>query len=248
MLANFDLNHLLTFPVKENEDRKQFLIGILVYLAAFIIPIIPLILITGYTVRIMRQVLAGEQPRMVAWDDWGGMLTDGARLFGLRLVFLLPLFILLCPLMGLSFGLPFIMENADRYPDWIALLFPLFMGLVFLLIVPFSIILSVILPAAEAHVVEKNEFNAGFRVREWWAILRANLGGFLLALAISYAISLALTLIMQFAMLTLVLACLLPFALPAIGMYMMLVMYTVFAQAYKEGRDRVVGQAAVVPA
>ena len=33
MLSNFDLNHLLTFPLKETESRKQFLIGMLIYLA-----------------------------------------------------------------------------------------------------------------------------------------------------------------------------------------------------------------------
>lgn len=248
MLTNFDLNHLLTFPVKEAEARKQYLIGVLVYLAAFIIPILPVILATGYMMRIMRQVLRGEQPRMVPWDDWSEMLTDGARLFGVRLVFLLPLFLLLCPLMGISFALPFIMENANRYPEWIALLFPLLMGAFMLLLMPLSILLGVILPVAEVHVTEKGEFAAGFRFREWWPIFRANLGGFLLALAISYAISFALTLLMQFVMLTLVLICLLPFLLPAIGMYMMLVMYSVFAQAYKEGRDRLGAQSTVEPA
>jgi hypothetical protein len=38
MLANFDLNHLLTFPIKDDQARKQFLIGTLVYLAGFIVP------------------------------------------------------------------------------------------------------------------------------------------------------------------------------------------------------------------
>jgi hypothetical protein len=248
MLANFDLNHLLTFPIKETGARQNFLIGALVYLSAFFIPILPVILVTGYLMRILRQVLRGEQPHMVAWDEWSEMFTDGAKLFGVRLVFLLPLFLLLCPLMGLSFAFPFLLENTDRVPEWIALLFPLLMGAFFLLIMPLSIVLGLILPVAEIHVTEKGEFAAGFRFHEWWPIFRANLGGFLLALAISYAISFALTLIVQFAMLTLVLICLLPLILPAIGMYMMLVMYTAFAQAYQEGRNRLAAQSILVPA
>lgn len=238
MLSNFDLNHLLTFPIKEAEARKQFLIGALVYLAAFIIPIIPVIVVTGYLMRIMRQVLKGEQPRMVEWDEWGEMFTDGARLFGVRLVFLLPIFLLLCPLMGVNFVLPFIIENAGQNADWIAIIFPLFLGVFFLLFIPLSLVISVILPVAEVHVTDKAEFAAGFRVREWWAILRSNWSGFLLALAVSYAASFALTIIMQFAMLTLVLICLLPFILPAIGLYVALVMYTAFAQAYKVGKEK----------
>jgi hypothetical protein len=248
MLANFDLNHLLTFPIKEADARKHFLTGALVYLAAFIIPLIPIIFVTGYMMRIMRQVLGGEQPHMVAWDDWSGMFEDGVKLFGIRLVFLIPVFLFLCPLMGLSFGMPFILENADRYPNWIALIFPLLMGLFFLIFIPFSIVLGVILPVAEVHVADKGEFAAGFRIREWWPVFRANLGGFLLALGITYAITFGLGLIVQFAMFTLVLACLLPFILPALGMYTMLVMYPVFAQAYKEGRDRLAAGPVPAPA
>ena len=238
MLANFDLNHLLTFPFKESEDRKQFLIGALVYLSSFIIPLVPLILITGYAARIIRQVLDGEQPRMVAWDDWGGMFTDGARIFGVRLVLMLPFFLLMCPVMGLSFALPFLMENASGDLGWLVVLIPLFISGVVLILVPVMLIASIVLPAAEVHVVEKNEFAAAFRVRDWWPVFRANLGGFLLALAITYAISFAMTIIMQFTMLTVVLACLLPILLPVTGVYMMLVLYAAFAQAYKAGFDR----------
>lgn len=48
MLANYDLMHLLTFPIKDDVVRKQFLIGTLVYLAGFIVPILPLFFVTGF--------------------------------------------------------------------------------------------------------------------------------------------------------------------------------------------------------
>lgn len=242
MLANFDLNQLLTFPIKEAEDRKQFLIGVLVYLASFIVPIIPLILVTGYAARLIRQVLAGEQPRMVPWDDWGAMLTDGLRIFGVRMVLVLPLLLLMGPLMVLSFALPFLIDNTSSDLGWLAVLIPILIAGVFMILVPIMLIASFILPAAEIHVIEQNEFGAAFRIREWWPVFRANLGGFLLALAITYAVSFALTIFMQFAMLTVVLICLLPFLLPVTGVYMMLVLYAAFAQAYKAGLDRLTTQ------
>jgi hypothetical protein len=175
---------------------------------------------------------------MVAWDVWTEMLIDGARLFGVRLVIMLPIFLFMCPLMGISIALPFMMENAGRNAEWIAVLFPVAFGGFFLLLMPLSILASIILPAAEVHVADKREFAAAFRVREWWAIFRANWSGFLLALAIAYAVSFALTIIVQFAMFTVVLICLLPFVLPAIAMYISLVMYTAFAQAYKTGQEK----------
>ena len=247
MLANFDLNYLLTFPMKDAQARKQFLIGMLLYLAAFIVPIIPTLFVTGYMMRIIRQILNGEQPRMTDWDEWGEMFTDGARLFGVSLVFMLPLFILFCPLIGLSIAFPFILENTSRNADWIVILFPLLVGGIFLILMPLSIGISLFLPVAEVHVTDKGEFGAAFRVREWWEIFRANWGGFLLALAIAYGISFALSIIVQFAMFTIVLICLLPFVLPGIWMYMSLIMYATFAQAYKGGQERLAKQPVVAP-
>jgi hypothetical protein len=238
MLSNFDLNHLLTFPVKDAEARKQFLIGTLVYLAAFIIPVIPVLLATGYMMRIMRQILGGEQPRMIEWNEWGEMFVDGARLLFVRLVYMLPFFLLLCPLIGINIALPFILENAGNNADWIIVLFPIVFGGFFLVFIPLMLILSVLLPAAEVHVTDKVEFAAAFRMREWWPIFRTNWSGFLLALAIAYGISFVLTILVQFAMFTIVLICVLPFILPGIAMYVSLVMYAAFAQAYKEGKER----------
>jgi hypothetical protein len=247
MLSNFDLNHLLTFPVKEAGARKQFLIGTLVYLAAFIVPIIPVLFATGYMMRIMRQVLKGEQPRMVDWDEWGEMFTDGARLFGVRLVYALPIFLLLCPLMGFNFALPFILENAGNDADWIVILFPILFGGFFLVFIPFMLAFSILIPAAEVHVTDRVEFAAAFRVREWWGIFRANWVGFLLAFVIVYGISFVLTLIIQFAMITIVLICALPIIMPGVAMYLSVVTYAAFAQAYKDGRDKL-QSASIVPA
>jgi len=237
MQSNFDLNHLLTFPIIDAEARKQFLIGTRVYLAGFIIPIIPLFFATGYMMRMMRQVLRGEQAHMVAWDDWENMFIDGARLFGVRLVYMLPFFLFLCPMMGLNIALPIILDNANN-ADWILILLPIIWGGFFLIFIPFMIAASILLPVAEVHVTDKVEFAAAFRVREWWTIFRANWGGFLLAIAIAYGISFALSIAIQFAMITIVLICVLPIVMPGIAMYTSMVMYTAFAQAYKEGRDR----------
>jgi hypothetical protein len=66
VLSNFNIEHILTFPFKETEDQKNFLIGALVYFAGFIIPILPLIFVMGYIARIMRQVFNGETPHMPA--------------------------------------------------------------------------------------------------------------------------------------------------------------------------------------
>ena len=73
MFFGINLNQALSFPFQDSDSRKHFLIGCLVSLAAFIIPILPFLMLYGYAVRIVRQVLNNESPRMVPWEDWTGM-------------------------------------------------------------------------------------------------------------------------------------------------------------------------------
>jgi hypothetical protein len=239
VISNLNIEHILTFPFKETESRKNFLIGTLIYLASFVIPILPLILVMGYIARIMRQVFNGEEPRMPAWDNWESMLKDGVYLFSVRLVYMIPLFAVMIPFfIGFWFLPLWLSSNSGMGDEFTALLFPL-MGLFMLVFIPLSLALSLIVPAAEVHTIAHNDFAAGFRVREWWPIFRANWGGFIVAYLVSMVAGFALTLIVQIAMVTIVLICILPIVMPAISMYITLVMYTAFANAYKDGKDRI---------
>jgi hypothetical protein len=243
MLSNFNIEQILTFPFKETESRKNFLIAALVYFASFIVPILPLILIMGYTARIMRQVFNGDAPHMPAWDDWESMLKDGLVLFGVRVVYMLPLFIILFPLFFGMMFLPIWLNSSNGSSDALILLPFLFFGIMMMVIFPISLALGILLPAAEAHTIINGDFVAGFRIREWWSIFRANWVGFLLAYLISMIASIALTFIIQIAMITIVLICVLPFIMPAVTAYLTFVMYAAFAQAYKDGKSRLTQQA-----
>src|SRR5690606_27638651 len=96
------------FPLKDAEARKHFLIATLVVFVSFIIPIVPYLALLGYAALIAQQVLRGETPRMIPWEDWGGMLTNGLKLFGARLIYSLPIILLVAPIMIVSFVLPFV--------------------------------------------------------------------------------------------------------------------------------------------
>ena len=238
MIGNIDLSKLFLFPIKDNEARRNFIITSLVYLASFIIPILPLIAIMGYTARIMRQVVNGEEPHMTVWDDWESLLKDGLYLFGVRMIYMLPLFVIVLPL---SFGMSFLplwmgsnQGSADQFIGIYFLLFAVVMTVTF----PISLALGIMLPAAETHTIVNNDFAAGFRVREWWAIFRANWTGFLLAYIIALVASMILSSVVGIAMITIVLICLLPFIMPAISAYLTLVMYAAFAHAYKDGQTK----------
>jgi hypothetical protein len=239
MFSGIDLSQILLFPVKDSESRKYFLIGCAVALAGFIIPIIPYLFLFGYAAQVARQVFKGESPRMFAWNDWGTLFQDGAKIFGVRIVYTLPILILAIPMMIAGIAMPIIMNNVNSSElETVMAVFVLVMLLFGCLLTILSLPLGLIIPVAEMHTVDKNEFAAGFRFREWWGIFRANLGGFILTFVIIYAASMVLTIVMQILIATLILACLLPFFIPALTTYITLVMYAMIAQAYKVGRDK----------
>jgi len=239
MFFGIDINQIFTFPFKDAESRKYFLIGCLIALAGFVIPLLPYFVLYGYSVRIAKQVVNGEAPHMIPWDDWEGMFKDGAKMFGIRIIYSLPIFIIMVPLFITMFAMPVFMSNANssELDTFFSIYMLIFFGSMCLMI-PVSLPLAVIIPAAEIYVVDKNEFAAGFRIREWWAILRANISGFIAAFAIYYISTMVLGIALQVVVATLIFACLLPFVLPAIVMYSLIIMYTTIAQAYKVGKEK----------
>lgn len=247
MLFGYDLNHLFLFPLQDNDARKHFLIGCLVYLAGFIIPIVPWIAAAGYCAILIRQVLNDEKPHLVPWDNWELLLRDGARLLGIRLIYALPLLVLMLPMFFIFVVtplFPIFMQNNNSQEVGTAyvLLMLLSLGLMFL-VMPISLVVGLIAPAAEIHMIAKDDFGAGFRVQEWWPIFKKNWGGFAVALAILYGITMVVSIAMQFLIFSLVFICLLPVLIGGLSMYSAIVQYTAFAQAYREGRQKLLLEA-----
>lgn len=239
MFFGFDLKEILMFPFKDQESRKYFLIGCLVALAAFFIPILPYLVLFGYAVRIARQVMNNESPRMVAWDDWSGMVKDGVKVFGIRLILVSPILILLIPLIISSIAFPIVLNSVNSSEiETVTTVFSLLIFASICCIVPLSIPLGLIIPGAEMHVIEKDDFMAGLRFKEWLPIFRANLSGFIAALAITYVVSIVVSLVIQILGATLILACLVPFLLLAMTLHLTILMFVLGAQAYKVGKEK----------
>ena len=234
----------LLFPVRDAESRKQFLIACAVMFAAFVIPILPAILLMGYSAKIMRQIIEEKKaPSMPAWQgsDWSEMLVDGLRLYGAQLVLMLPLILLMGGamifIMSGAVGFSALSENNGGTFESIGmLLFTmgfLFMGLFSVLSLPYGVVISAALP----HVAIKRSFEAAFQVNEWVPIFRKALGQFILGYVLVMAASFVIAFIMQIAIMTLILICIVPLLMIPYAAYQMLIMNTVFAQAYLVGQE-----------
>ncbi|MEW6402463.1 MAG: DUF4013 domain-containing protein [Chloroflexota bacterium] len=238
-----DFQSILLFPVRDEFARKQFIIAALVMLTGMIIPLIPMIILMGYGARIMRQVIdEDKEPTMLEWqgNDWGQLLQEGARLFAIRLIFILPVFLF----MGCGFAFfmssPILFASSDSGDPSPFGFITMAIGMgIFLLTMLLSLPLGVIIGAAESHVVTKQSFQAGLQFREWWPIFRAGLGQFVGAYLLALAISFILSFVMQIAMITIILICLMPFFLFGFSAYISLVLNALFARAYAVGRKAV---------
>ena len=239
-----NIQEILLFPVRDAEARKQFLFACLIVLVGFIIPILPTLVLTGYSVKIMRQVMEERKnPSMpdMGSSDWSEMLIDGLRLWGTQIVMALPLLLVMgCALVSIMGGGIWMAIASEENVDALAAVGILFFFLGFGIMMLFSVLslpYGVIITAAGPHVVTKRSFAAAFQFKDWWEVFRNGLAQFLLSYVILMVLSFVFVFVMQFAMLTIVLICLVPFILVPFTAYFTLVTNTLYAQAYLAGKD-----------
>lgn len=239
-----NVQEILLFPVRDSESRRQFLLTCLVALAGFIVPILPMLVLMGYSVKTMRQIMEERKnPSMPVWQtsDWSEMMMEGLRLYGVNLVFTLPLFLLLgiglISVMGGAMSMVIsINQNANSFAP-VGMSF-FFIGIIFFMIFTFlSIPLAILLGAAGPHAVANRSFAAAFQFKDWWQIFRKGLGHFLLGYAVAFAISFVFMFVMQIAYFTIILICVIPFIMVPYIAYIMLITNAFYAQAYALGSD-----------
>jgi len=239
-----NLQETLFFPFQDTQARKQFLFASLVMLVGFIIPIIPMLILTGYSAKIMRQIIEERKaPSMPDWQesDWSEMLLDGLRVYGARFVLMLPVMIV----MGIAFfsmisgGIAASISISDNGQSLAPVGIPFFLagfGIMMLFSIvsfPYSVIVSTVAP----HVATTRSFAAAFQFKDWWNIFRKALGQFILAFVLTMAVSWVLMFVFQFIMMTIILICIVPFLIIPYTAYAVLLQNALYAQAYVTGLD-----------
>lgn len=236
----------LAFPFRGKTGQNRFLIGALVALSSSMIPILPLILIAGYCAQIMRRVIREDgRPEMPAWEAWDRLLLDGLKLTAVGLILSLPLMLVAFGGWGLYMlsTVPMMMLGENTDPDSALFFAPMFLGMIAMFVsaglsMVLSVALGLFMPPALAHVVAQDSFGAAFRVREWWRVFRANLSGFLLSTVILFGLWMVFMFLVQILYVTVCLCCLIPVIMGPAGFYLALVGYTLYAQAYRTGLER----------
>lgn len=155
------LGEALRFPIEGDDGLKNILIGGLLVIFGFLL--IPIFLVQGYTVRVLRVAVdGGEEPP--SFDEWGEMLVDGLKLFIIAIAYFLVPMVLFLVSMFAFVGIASV-SSAGGEPAPGALAGA---GIVGLLLISVSMLLFVVasylLPAAAANFARTDEFGAAFDV------------------------------------------------------------------------------------
>lgn len=159
----------LRYPWQDGDGVEALLVGGVLSLFGFLL--IPAVLVWGYTLRVVRVVVAGERTEapqtererpVPEWTDWGDLFVDGLRVFVVSLVYLLvPVFLLAVTVVA------FFIPLAEPVPGWVSLL-AVAIGL---LTIPLLLLAWYALPAALAAVAVTGHTGAAFSGREVWPVL-----------------------------------------------------------------------------
>jgi hypothetical protein len=243
------IRKVFSFPFADPHWKSKLLIGMGILFASFIIPILPGLVIYGYFYQIMQQIIVrSEEPTLPEWKDWGKLLGDGFRLFGVTFIYSLPLSILYFAgilVYGLMiFSIPW-MENTGVEGGTVALIMIGIMSFFFLIVLLgmlFSFVLSVILPLAWCQTISAGSFKGGFEIGKYWNVFRSNFSGFLIATTLMYGLFTILMMVYYVLYMSLVLWCLIPFLFIIGGMLTGLFSMVLWASVYREGLDKLAGE------
>jgi hypothetical protein len=172
----FDFVKPFAFTFEDPEWVQKILLGGVFVLASF--AIVGIFFVYGYLARLVRNVIEGVRYPLPAWDDLGEYFSEGARLFAVMLVYMLPVV-----MMAMTAIVPvMIMEasGSDAARDAGGMV----VTCIWCLFFPISLALGLWLPAALLRVAVERRFSAAFEFAQIWDFIRGNIGNYLLAIIV----------------------------------------------------------------
>ncbi|MEO8216129.1 MAG: DUF4013 domain-containing protein [Acidobacteriota bacterium] len=170
-----DFGRSFTFIFRDPRWLNKTLIGGLFYLAGFFL--IGYVFILGYLAQLVRNVIAGVETPLPEWNDLGEFFKDGLKLMVVGFGYMLPIFLLTALII-----IPAVLLESSNHGQFSGA----FAGCAVVLIIPFSLVISVILPAAALRCIVLQNISAAFDLRAVFAFVRENAGNYLMAVVIYF--------------------------------------------------------------
>ena len=180
--AGFDFVKPFTFIFQDPRWLTKILIGGLFQIASIFL--IGIFFTLGYCARLARNVIGGVEPPAPEWDDLGDNFADGLRLFGVVIVYALPLIAVACALVIPIVAAGVLSGASDTAGDLAAHFAGGFSMLIGLLMFPVGLAYSIWLPGALLMTAVERKFSAGFEFGRIWSLISNNLANYLLAFVV----------------------------------------------------------------
>ena len=174
-----DFGKAFTFMFEDPDWLRKLGIGTLVGLVGLLfspvlIGFIPLIILFGYTLDTLRNVMDGRDHPLPDWDDWGGFLKRGFRLCAAFFIWALPLILVTLPLtVGGTL--------TDQHRSGMEAVGAILITCSSCLIILWGLLLTLFTPAIYVRVARTERFAAAFELGKLWAFTRDNLGNVIIA-------------------------------------------------------------------
>lgn len=172
-----DFGKSFVYMFQDPDWFPKLAIGTLLTLAGIVlspvlIGLIPLIIVLGYSLDVLRNVLARREHPLPEWQDWSGFLARGFKLFAALLIWSLPAIILAIPLIV---GSAMANNRNAEAAAWTLIACGSCLTLLWV------IVYYLVSPAIYVRVAAQDRFGAAFDFAEIWAFTRDNIGNIILA-------------------------------------------------------------------
>ena len=176
-----------TYIFEDENWVSKMLIGALVALASILI--LPIPILTGYLVAIVRRVAQGDET-LPSWDDFARYWIDGLAIMVASLAYTLPFLIL--PFILL---LPAVLAGATGSQELVDALGILGFSLSCILTVLWAMALLLVLPILTIDYAQRGDFGALFQAGRILGRVRACLGPVLMALIVGVLVGMVFSVV-----------------------------------------------------
>ena len=185
-----DVNKAFRYVFEDKQWISKLLIGVLMSVLSFLF--LPALILQGYLVKIVRQVMGGTDNELPEWTDWGKLLADGFWVTVAQIIWTLP-FMLVFIIGGVvTGGLGSLAEGGSDAAAAGA------MGGGFLMLclgLLFAVAFLFLTPALLIQYAIKDRFGAMFAFGEVFDIIRNRTADILIAFLVTLVAVIAIALV-----------------------------------------------------
>ncbi len=149
-----------------------------------IVPFLVAAVLYGYMMQYIRDVRYNPDAHLPDWTDWGKKLADGFKLMIVQLIWSLPIFIFLMPVLFL-----FVLMGIYPDSDTLAVITGLTSSVMVILAMIYGVVLFFLMPAITVNLAVREDFSAGLDIGEIFRITKSYFADILIILIILVGIS-----------------------------------------------------------